>query len=399
MLKILLRPLDTGFLVNPFYLYVISFATAILLYSLGWSELYPELSVSLLVFLFVSFIISVYFGMKIPKVVSKTFDHDTVRKDKLFDLVFYAILLLGIINVWVMGYIPFFDKSKDYREFGVPVIDPVFNSLSIFFSVFLYQTYLTQRKPKYLIYVLLFILINFFLFRRASIIWISFSSLLVYILQKRSIKIIYILISIFLIPVLSFLFGSYGNLKSNLDGDQVMEEFAANERFVQSGAGPDQFMTYIYETSPLANLQLNVDNSKGFLNNSDFKDFLFYCLVPQSIILRLEKKSLLVHPDLLLIHPHLIVGTVFLIGFHTLGWLGMIILMIYILIFIKACLYILHKWNATAISTYCILVTMVSLLPFSNFLNRLDVIMLLFIYPVAFHYIFNIRILNGNAVG
>ena len=47
-----------------------------------------------------------------------------------------------------MGYLPVLDRSHDYREFGMPVIDPVFNSLSIFFSVFFFQSYLGGKKEK-----------------------------------------------------------------------------------------------------------------------------------------------------------------------------------------------------------------------------------------------------------
>jgi hypothetical protein len=137
----------------------------------------------------------------------------------------------------------------------------------------------------------------------------------------------------------------------------------------------------------LANLQSNINEGKSFLNSRDFKSFFFFSLLPESITLRLGKIFKLIRPEPSLIMPDLIVGTFFMVSFCTMGWLGMSAMIFFLLIFIFGCLFLLQKFNTFRITTLCILGTTTTLLIFSNFLIRLDVIIMVFFYPVLFHYI------------
>src|SRR5690349_9701133 len=49
-------------MVNPYFCYVLSFATALALYPLGWSDLYPPLSLSLIVFLLGTMVLHIVAG-------------------------------------------------------------------------------------------------------------------------------------------------------------------------------------------------------------------------------------------------------------------------------------------------------------------------------------------------
>jgi hypothetical protein len=293
-----------------------------------------------------------------------------------------------------MGYLPVLDRTHDYREFGVPVLDPIFNSLSIFFSVFYLQLFLASKKKKFLIFVFVVLLFQVLIFRRSTIVWIITSSLFLFILYRQRIKIILVLIVILSLPLLSYSFGLYGNKRSNLSKDYVLKDLGASSTFKSTGLSHNHYMTYLYVASPLANLQKNIDIGDRFVNNGDFKGFFFYCILPGSITIRLEQRLNLEAPLCSLITPDLIVGTFFMLSFYTLGWLGMALMTLFLFVFIIVCLLVIQKFDTFKLTTICILSTTVTLLIFANFLNRLDVILMLFVYPVLFHIIFNSNKIN-----
>ena len=378
---------NLGFLVNPFYLYCIAFSLAIIVYLFGWSKIFPALSAGLILFLVATFILFIFagyrFGLRNPGFFSK---HSF---NTLNDIIFWLIILLCIVNVLYMGYLPVLDRSHDYREFGMPVIDPVFNSLSIFFSVVFFQSFIEQKKKRFFIYVLIIILIHILLYRRSSVIWIITSTVFLLLIYKKSSSLLVIIAALICLPILSYCFGAYGNVRSNLSKSFVMNGLGASEKFKNSNISHNHYMTYLYISSPLANLQENIDEADIAVKKTDFKEFFFYCILPESFTLRLEKPLDLSPPVCYLITPELIVGSFFMVAFYTLGWTGMIIMFLYLSLFIIVCLVLIRKWNTFSSVTISLLSAAVSLLIFSNFLNRLDVILMLFVYPVLFHLIFN----------
>jgi hypothetical protein len=307
----------------------------------------------------------------------------------LNDAIFGLIVFLGTINVIYMGYLPIIERSDEYKEFGMPIIDPVFNTMSIFFSVFYFQSFLEHKKKRYIIYVLIILIIQVLIFRRSTIVWIITSSSFLFLLYKQKINLIIISAALICIPFFSYGFGLYGNTRSSLTKSKVLNELGASDLFKGSEISHNHYMTYLYVSSPLANLQKNIIEGNGFFNNGKVKDFLFYCLMPASVTIRLEKPLQLTSPVCSLITPGLIVGSFLMDGFFTMGWPGMVFMIFFLFVFIKLCLYIIRKCDAFSATTLSILSTTVTLLIFSNFLNRLDVILMLFIYPVLFHIIFS----------
>lgn len=377
-----------GFIVNPFYLYVIAFSLSIIVYLFGWSSLFPKLSFELIVFFavtFILFLITGYLYFKKKQPISRKL----IPGPYLNDIVFSLIIVLCCINVIYMGYLPVFDRSHNYREFGMPVIDPLFNSFSIFFSVFLFHSILKNRKKRFVFYYVIILIIQALIFRRSAIIWIIISSIFLYIIYKREISLLLILTGVICLPLLSYCFGLYGNARSNLTKSFVIEDLGASETFRKTGASYNHYMTYLYVSSPLANLQENIDKRDQKLRHGALKEFIFYCLIPESFTIRLQKKFNLAPPSCYLISPNLIVGSFFMVGFYTMGWMGMAIMSVYLLFFILLSFVIIKRWDTCCLESLALLSTAVSLLIFSNFLNRLDVILMLFVYPIIFHLIIN----------
>jgi hypothetical protein len=290
-----------------------------------------------------------------------------------------------------MGYLPVLDHSHNYREFGMPVIDPVFNTLSIFFSVFFLQSFIERKKKRFLIYVFIIVLIHILLYRRSSVIWIVTSSIFLLLTYKKSISLFVIIASIICLPILSYCFGVYGNVRSNLSKSFVINGLGASEKFKNSNISHNHYMTYLYLSSPLANLQENIDKVHSAVEMADFKEFFFYSLIPESFTLRIEKRLDLSPPVCYLITPELIAGSFLMVAYYTLGWTGMIIMFLYLLLFILVGLVLIRKWRTFSSVTISLLSAAVSMLIFSNFLNRLDVILMLFVYPVLFHFIYTIN--------
>jgi hypothetical protein len=392
MLNFLKQEVNLAFLVNPFYIYCATFSLSIFIYLWGWSSLYPEFSFPLIFFLLSTF----GFSLTIGKILSRYLNldlHTELRSRKHFhimDFLFFFIILLGVLDIYLTGYIPVINRTRNHLDFGFPVVDPIFSSLSIFFSVFFFQTFLESRKKRYILYFILIIVTQLLIFRRSTVIWILTASIFIFILNRKWIKKSVLLICFFSIPLISYGFGIYGNMRNNLGKSYIINELVPTEHFKSSGINPNHYLTYLYFSSPLANLQNTIDHGTGFKNNGALRDFVFYCILPQSLTLRMEKELKLSPPDFNLVHPHLVVGSFLLLSYSTLGWLGMILTFLFLILYIIVCIVVIRRWDTFILTTYSILVTTISLLTFSNFLNRLDVILTLFVYPVIFHFIFKL---------
>ena len=132
--------------------------------------------------------------------------------------------------------------------------------MSIFFSVFFFQSFLDTKKKKYLLYVMIFLFFHLLIFRRSAAIWIITSSVFLYLLYKHRVSILTIGIFLFCLPIFSYSFGVYGAKRSDLKKQYVINDLGASDAFVKSGISHNHYLTYLYTSSPLANLQENIDN-------------------------------------------------------------------------------------------------------------------------------------------
>lgn len=387
MLGFVKKKVNLGIVVNPFYSYCIAFSLSIFVYLLGWSNIFPKLSSNLLLFFASTIILFLLAGYLFLK-KQNDFKSRQTFNPHLHDIIFSLIILLGIINVLYMGYVPVLDRNHNYREFGMPVIDPVFNTLCIFFSVIYFHSFLDTRKKRFLTYFIIILIIQIIIFRRATIIWIVISSVFLFILYKQKVSLLFIALGIIIILPASYFFGLYGNARSHLTKSFVLNDLGASDKFKNSGISYEHYMTYLYMSSPLANLQKNIDKREEGFKQEDLKEFLFYCLVPKSFTSRLEESLQLEPPACFLISPYLIVGSFYMESFYTMGWIGMIMMFLYLFSVILLCLLIIRKWHFFVFETLSLLSATASLLVFSNFLNRLDVMLMLLVYPVLFHFIY-----------
>src|SRR6266850_6861088 len=136
-------------MINPFFCYLFSFIVAVLIYSLGWSELYPTLSLTLLGFLFTTFIFHFIAGRRIQN--SRAILFKPLRPGKrLHVIVTLFIYLLWTLDFFYEGGIPLIkiilNQPYNYRLFGIPSLHVFAVTFSSFYTVCLFQHYLSNKS-------------------------------------------------------------------------------------------------------------------------------------------------------------------------------------------------------------------------------------------------------------
>ncbi|MFP4487949.1 MAG: oligosaccharide repeat unit polymerase [Bacteroidales bacterium] len=390
--------LNIQVILNPFFVYCISFLVAIILYLFSWSDLYPPISLSLVIFLGVSFILFLSAGYFTGNL--KTSKHN-IRESELFivDILFIIIIALAVADIVGTGYLPILNRQYDYKVFGVSVLDPLFNTLSIYFSLVFLNTFLSKKKIRFVLYCILLLIVQVLILRRGTIVWMLTSWIFLILLYVRRIPIKVIIAGILVIPIVSLLFGLYGNFRSNINEEMTLDGLGASSEFKDLNISHYHYMTYLYISSPLANLQKNIESGKNELDKKDFKSFLFYCIIPQSITARIKNIIKIREPDPELITPSLIVGSVYMLAFNTMGWLGVSILMVVILIYLLLGMTVTEKIKYNSNETYALLLNTTFLLIFDNLFVRLDVLLMLFVYPLLFNHLFKVITLKRNKAG
>ena len=287
----------------------------------------------------------------------------------------------------------FLKQDFKYREYGVSILDPIYYSLSVFISVYYLLSYFKKGKVKFLIYLIVIILFQILLYRRYTLVWIFFSSLFLFIFIKQKIPAYLIIFGLVLLVLSSLLFGFFGNKRSNFDKDYILNEFGANSKFNELNISYHHFLTYLYISSPLANLQKNIDIRNDSISHNDIKSFAFYSIIPSSLTTRIEEYLKISPPECNLISPNLLVGSYYMIGYYLLGWFGMIILTLFLLVCLSVSILLVPGSSPFFPISLCLASTAAVLMIFDNFLIRSDVILMLFIYPLVSHLVF-IRMKN-----
>ena len=318
---------------NPFFVYAFSFTLPVLLYQLDWSYLYPDLSLKLVAFLVGTFLISLTIGLYIHKKRLLVY-HPNFRQLNMKWLLIF-ITTGNILDFAYQREIPLFSilnkiTVENYGTFGIPTFGVFILTFGSFITLYFFYCYLVKREKKYLwacIYLFIFPLL---IFSRGAILLNLSNMLFLYFFTTKGNKIkIYSKIVVFLLVVLLG-FGYLGNLRTSnqLDkegelGDVILELGQAKPSFVQSPVPAPFFWSYIYISSPLANLQYCINTTQPVYTVKSFFEYFNYELIFDSIskriggIFDLERK-----PNNLMV-PYLTVSTIYASSYTDLGWIGM----------------------------------------------------------------------------
>lgn len=354
---------------NPLYIYLIGFALSFLVYLLDWSELYPDVSTSMIIFFSITFFCFGCFGLAISylKLIQKTYS-----KTSTMQIVISAFILLFfyLIEFLVEGDIPLISKllgkaGVHYMEFGIPLLHGTLISFNSFLIAHTFSTYLsTKNKLLLKIYLLLYIPALLF-FSRSILMLGLLTSVFIYIHYSDKLKFNNQLKLLALGVVALYLFGVLGNLRSG--GDYIYEQSMATEEFMESSIPKEFYWTYLYVASPLANFQNTVNKTQKV--EKDFVGFIFYENMPQIISKNLGKPLQIPQRDLVRLIPWLTVGTTYAKSISYLGWLGPYLLFICnLVVYLAIIMFMVPRRSNYHITTLSILSVIILLNIFANML-------------------------------
>ena len=373
---------------NPNFIYIITFIVPFLVYSLGWSTIYPALSVQLFAFYLLTFFIASLLGFFINKLPA--YKYKTIPVFKYNLLVLLLLYFFYWLDCLYSGYVPLFAFSKGEAEyggninFGIPTFHVLLVTFSLFFSVFLFHQLLSNRRS----YLLLFYLMSFvpfiFLLQRSNImITVISSAFLLFISQK---KITLFKISGILILFIGsiYIFGFLGNLRSsNGDPTFIPKASGATEEFLQSKVPKEFYWGYLYIASPVANLQNNINIEQNV--QPDLKGFIVFEMIPDFISKKISSVFSMTRREFNQINSFLNVGTLYARPFSFLSWLGMFLLFIYLILMMNLYYLIIKKSSMYASTGLALMFTTIALANFDNTISYSA-----FSFPMFYPFLFSV---------
>lgn len=310
---------------NPNYIYSIIFVIVVALYQLGWSNLYPKLSPALLGFLLVTILINLVFGFFVNRFNSIRF---SVIEEKENNNKYWFVILL-LLFLW--GIDKFFGD--------IPTIHILLITFTSFYSVHIYSRFLKEQSKTLLFgFVILFLSVSLFGTYRILIFFNLITYLLTFIYIRNPLKSLKgkIVVLGSVISIL-YIFGYLGNnLKGDSynDGELILIIGEASDEFRESFVPNEFFWTFLYASSPLANLELNIENKNSnelslknaflWFNSEFMPDF-----ISRKVFEIMNEKPL----SQLQINDTLNVSTVYIRSYRYASWFGLFVMAMYIAIF------------------------------------------------------------------
>lgn len=330
-------------MINPHICYAVSWLVALLVYSMGWSILYPSLDVTLIIFIVVTLIVHVILWKRVKvseRHTQKSFSEPKI--DSLFVTVFIYVLL--IVDFVFGGGIPLFklilNIPFDYRLFGTPVLHVFVVSFGSFYTVYLFHFYLTSKKKKYLYLFLLNLSIAILICSRAMLIFNLTAAAVLYLNSLQRLPLRLVFYSVPAIVVILFLFGVVGTRRASFELNQsyntnlFLENGEASPSFRKSSVPSEFFWSYFYISSPLANLQLNIRHFKvPSLSWKRSLEFFNNEILFESISKRLNALLKIHRESEFRVKSHFNASTIYSVSYSYLGWLGMVIMALYLIAF------------------------------------------------------------------
>ena len=259
-------------MVNPYLCYAAGFSFALAMYLLRWSDLYPSLSVTVSLFLFLTIIVHVYAGIRPAWQKINIFR----KLETQSDLAPVALTIL-LYALWCTEFlyargVPFISillgKSYDYKLFGIPTLHVFIVTFSSFYTVYLFHLYLSKRSFRILFLYVINLLSAILIYNRGMFLFNLSASAFLFLIYTQNISVKQVALGISGIVIFLFLFGVLGTLRvSNESRKPYSNELFlrtghASQSFRDSPLPSEFFWSYVYMTSPLANLERNISVSE-----------------------------------------------------------------------------------------------------------------------------------------
>lgn len=340
------HPLPTSYLTrvlaNPFAAYAGGFLLAMWVYSLGYSDLYPPLQPLLVSFLLVTCVICGCLACAVGTIT------DTCRYGdesvQFHVMVFLVLTIVFVAECIYSGGIPLLSAAaggeSDYESFGIPTINVAFIGFTLFFAIYWLDLYLLRYGRVFLALSLMAASTSILIVHRGGFI-IDFMAAIFLYVQRRGLERKLIVTFSVIIAATLWGFGLLGDLRThNVSGESVILEVGrASDKFLNSSIPTEFFWPYLYISSPLSNLQLNITNRTAtdapglYMELELLPDFVSKRLVPEEVVPATLP---------LLVVEQLNVSTMYARPFLLMGWLGVFLSFIYFVLIVVFCLTVLR---------------------------------------------------------
>ena len=385
---------------NPYKLYSVTFLAAMLLYMLGWSDLFTNLSASMIIFLILTSIIMMLFGNFRKN--SNLIKWNEIEKDD-YTYVFSILSLFGhLINFIFAGKIPLINillsKPNEVVEGfnGIPFVHVLLVSFTTFYCTYLFHLYLSTKHRKDLLLYLINFLPLILLFSRSAIILVLMNCVWIVLIRKRKLSVKFVAILMICLLTIGYIFGVAGDKRTenqvNLSGtgsDLIMEIGSASEEFRESLIPKTYFWVYLYASSPLANFQhiINTDSNHP-IDGERILEFVNNEFLPDSISNRINGLMGTNNIEMPLITPTLNVATIYGPAYEYLSWMGPILMFIYTIVIITGYLYVNKENKQFLLTGIAILNSIIVLNAFDNMFSKTAFSFQL-VYPIAFGFFYS----------
>jgi hypothetical protein len=381
-------------LANPYMAFAISWFLCLFLYILGWSELFPPLSGSLFIFLSVLILIFAFTSTIFNKIILPA---PTLLGYFNYKKLIVVNAILYLSNFLYSG-IPLLTGTRA-DDFGIPTIIVIATTLNGFTAVFCFYLFLLTRKRKFLGYILLSFFFFVLAFSRGNIMMSMVTMFFLWINVNRPKVTIKTLAGITTsLLLVMYLFGVAGNYRTingiaqekpgiddSYNSNVILGLGGASDAFKNGPVPGEFFWTYLYVTSPLSNLQYEINKNPRTLTfagaiNIVTDELLFDTFSKRIDNLRGRKRA---NPDLLV--EQLTVPTTLAGSYNYGGWGGMVFFMcvFWAFPFIYTMLIGKNPMGIIGISTLC------TVYFFSIFDNMFILTGLTFqlLYPIIFNFL------------
>jgi len=354
---------------NPFVIYILAFGGVLALYQLGWSQLYPSLSLGVLIFFGLTFLVAAALGTAVLH------DVKCIRDYQPGQIPTYIVLLLVCVYTADFAYaheLPLASLmagTYKYGSFpGIPTVHVFAVTFSGAFATIRFADFLYERggrRWRYLFETLIpltyFALLNY----RGSFVLALMSWGFIYIIRRGRLGPVRFLSVVTLAMLSLFLFGAFGDVRTG-----GIEKLGKPTRsFAESGVPRTYFWGYIYFTSPLANFQYTVDTADPEFKLKDSLEFVAAELLPDFIsnrILPLLGAERRATPE---VGPGLNVATIYARSYLYFGWIGVFAMFYWFIACILLYLRIILK-SAYGVPSLALLNTLIFFCTFDNMIAQ-----------------------------
>ncbi|MGL5705832.1 MAG: O-antigen polymerase [Tannerellaceae bacterium] len=332
---------------SPFFVYIMGFIALFFVYQFNWSELYPSLTSDIIAFILGSCFVMFIVGLLFYRCNYFIYKPSTVPLVKI-KLWCNLYVFSNIIEIIYSRQIPLISGlfnpvvGIDMDSFGIPLFHVFVISFGSFLSLVIFHKILSDKENRKKLYFLFFLsfLSPLIVYGRGIIFMTLTGCFLIYLMSIEHVFVKIVKLLIILI-VAFFCFGVLGDIRvgasdsrffNQRNGVSITRIGQATDDF-ENSIIPHEFMwSYIYIISPIGNLQYNLQefhtDNKSI---SDLYELIVMEMLPETISKRIssfEKRQ-----EKLVI-PVLNVSTVYARAFVILGWIGIVLMFVFVLFYI-----------------------------------------------------------------